>query len=261
MDSGKDQGLGTETIVEAYQKAHLNNPDGYLPENHSYMREDVILHMYEIMLLFRKAFLANGWSAREMGEKKILEVGCAWGYRLNQLTGFDLHHENLCGIDLLPQYVEMARRRYPGIRFEQMSATQMSFDDNSFDFSCAVMALSAMLDPKVIDDSLAEMCRVTRHSVLIVDDSNPAHENRRDGALYFKGIDPSRLQKLVDMGLAESVRELGSFWSTSATAWKLNSVLRKVGLESVAYAVAIRTLARHSHKAWLIKLNKETLDQ
>jgi ubiquinone/menaquinone biosynthesis C-methylase UbiE len=244
----------TERAVEAYRTACLENPAGYSPANHGFAREDVILQTYEILLLFRRAYAAAGWNPAAIENKRLLEVGCAWGLRLQQLLGFNMRPENLHGIDLQPTWIDRARATNPAIHWEVMSATALRHADQSFDASVAVMALSAMLEPKVIDAALAEMCRVSREFVLVIDNFEPDYENRTGGVLYFKGVEPGRVERLAARSDVAEVRRIGSFWTTRPWAWRLVARLGRVGLTSVAYAVAVRLLAPHSHRAYLVRL-------
>ena len=161
-----------------------------LPSNHCLTREDVILQMYEIALVFRRAFARVGWDAAALEHKRLLEVGCGWGLRLQQVLGFNTRPQNLVGIDLQPTWIERARTTNPAIRWETMSATSLSFTDRSFDASFAVMALSAMIDPEVMRAALGEIVPVSREFVVIVDNFEPSYENRAHGAVYFRGVEP-----------------------------------------------------------------------
>lgn len=244
---------GSERTVAAYRAAHLSNDGGYSARTHSFMREDVVLHMYEIALLLRTAFVALGWSEPDLARKRVLEVGSAWGFRLNQLLGFPFDPGHLCGIDLIPEYVEAARRLNPAIRFETMSATALEFEPRAFDLSLAVMALSAMPDDDVVSAALAEMCRVSREALLLIDNFEPAFTDARRDVVYFRGVDPSHVERLRSRADVASVTRIGSFWTTSRAAWRLHGLLRRVA-PSVAYALAIRLLGRHSHRAYLVRL-------
>jgi hypothetical protein len=248
-------GPGERRTIEAYRAAHLSDEGGYSRRTHSFMREDVVLHMYEISLLLRRAFETLGWAPAAMGEKRVLEVGSAWGLRLNQLLGFPFDPARLCGIDLLAEYVEEARRLNPAIRFETMSATAMTFPDDGFDLSLAVMALSAMLDPAVIDAALDEMCRVSREALVLVDSFQAGVEDSRRGAVFFRSVAPAHLERIARRPDVVSVTRLGTFWTASHGAWRVHRVLQRVA-PSVAYAVAVRLLARHSHHAYLVRLAK-----
>jgi ubiquinone/menaquinone biosynthesis C-methylase UbiE len=249
-----DSSSGTERIVEAYRRACIDRPGGYSSAGHSFTREDVVLQMYEVLLLFRKAFIKAGWDSDALAEKRLLEVGCAWGLRLQQLLGFNTRPDNLYGIDLQDSYIAEARRNHPGIHYAVMSATEMSYADGTFDASFAVMALSAMIEPAIIDASLAEMCRVSRRFVLVIDNFEPSYQNTAEGATFFKGVERGRVEKLASRHDVRAVTVLGSFWTTRRTAWRLVSALSRVGLGSLAYALVVRLLAPHSHRAYLVEL-------
>jgi ubiquinone/menaquinone biosynthesis C-methylase UbiE len=250
------QSEAIEGIVSAYRSAHLDDKSGYSPETHNFLRQDVILHMYEIMLLFRRAFEISGIGMEDLQAARCLEVGCAWGFRLNQLLGFNLQPSQLAGIDLIPEYIDRARATFPRMNFSVMSATRMEFGDKSFDFSFAAMALSAMLDEAIIDASLDEMCRVSKRFVLLIDNFEPAHEDRRNGAVFFRGVSPSRIERLAGRPDVKDVRNLGSFWSTDHLPWRIYNALNRLGLDSLSYALAVRAWPRHSHRAYLISLRQ-----
>jgi ubiquinone/menaquinone biosynthesis C-methylase UbiE len=243
-----------DRIVEAYGTACLEDPAAYSPVNHTFARADVALLSCEVMLLFGKAFAAAGWDPETINGKRLLEVGCAWGLRLQQLLGFNLRPQNLYGIDLQAKWIEHARTTNPAIHWDVMSATSLSHPDRSFDAAFAVMALSAMLDPAVVDAALAEMCRVSREFVLVVDNFDPAYENRGRGAVFLKGIDAAHIERLAQRSDVAEVRLLGKLWTTRPWAWRLAARLERIGLGSVAYAVAVRMLAPHSHRCYLVRL-------
>ena len=56
-----EAGEAERRVVEAYAAAQLSDASGYSSATHSFMREDVILHMYEILMLLRQAFLGLRW--------------------------------------------------------------------------------------------------------------------------------------------------------------------------------------------------------
>jgi hypothetical protein len=255
--AGRPRSVPTDRIVEAYRRACLGRPGGYSPANHSYAREDVILQTYEILLLLRRAFRRVGWDAEALARCRLLEIGCAWGLRLGQLVGFNATPENLWGIDLQPSWVDLARARHPAMHFEVMSATEMTFDDRSFDASFAILALSAMLEPEIVDAALAEMCRVSRTCVVVIDNFRPAYSDSACGVTFFRGVDPSRVEQLASRADVRRVCRLGSFWTTSRSAWRTVGLLSRVGLGAIAYAAVVRLLGRHSHRGYLIELAPE----
>ncbi|MDE2238007.1 MAG: class I SAM-dependent methyltransferase, partial [Elusimicrobia bacterium] len=182
-------------VGDGYRQALLRT-GFYTSRAHSLLREDCVLHMYEIMDAARRIFVRLGWDAARIERASVLEVGCAWGLRLNQMPGFGLRPENMHGIDLLEEYIAEARKSNPGISYEVMSGTDLKFGDGAFDFSMAVMSLSAMIDGRLIDQVLAEMCRVSREFVLVCDNFDPNYRNLRNGKTVLKGVSTRHVEKL-----------------------------------------------------------------
>ncbi len=178
--------LEVRDCIDRYQHAHFSDDEGYQPSNHNLMREDIILQMYEYALLFQKSFSLAGWNKKNIPSKRVLEVGCAWGLRLNQLLGFNFTPENLVGIDLQKEYLEKAKLINPLINYEIMSATDINFPDKTFDCSLACVVLQAMIDDLIIDRSLSEMCRVSKEFILIIDIFDKKYSAQRNGSIYLK---------------------------------------------------------------------------
>lgn len=238
-----------------YQQAHFSDETGYQPHNHNFLREDVVLQMYEYMQIFRRSFSLVGWSSQDLSSKKLLEIGSAWGLRLNQLLGFNLDPGNLFGIDIQEEYVRQARQLNPSIKFEVMSATQIKYPDKHFDCSFACVTLQAMMDDAIIAQSLSEMCRVSREFILVADVFDPKYSAERNGSVYLKGVDIKHIRNLAGTESVHQVHLISSFWTTSNASWRIFRLLRRIGLSTLpAYALAINLLAKHSHRAYLVKL-------
>ena len=84
----------------------------------------------------------------------VLEVGCGTGLVLERIGSFA---RSARGVDLSPGMLEKAKSR--GLDVIEASATQLPFDDNSFDVTCAFKVLAHVAD---INTALNEMARVTR---------------------------------------------------------------------------------------------------
>jgi ubiquinone/menaquinone biosynthesis C-methylase UbiE len=93
--------------------------------------------------------------------KEVLEVGCGTGLILARLAR---HAQHARGVDLSPGMLESARQR--GLDVVVGSATDLPFDDASFDLVCSFKVLAHVPD---ITRALSEISRVTRpggHMVL-----------------------------------------------------------------------------------------------
>jgi SAM-dependent methyltransferase/ribosomal protein S18 acetylase RimI-like enzyme len=95
-----------------------------------------------------------------LGEARVLDVGCAHGYLLEKLIEWGAAPSRIAGVDLLPDRVEAARSRCPGIRVDLGSAEVLDHADGSFDVVIASTLFSSILDRDVSAAVAAEMLRV-----------------------------------------------------------------------------------------------------
>ncbi|NUO53205.1 MAG: class I SAM-dependent methyltransferase [Polyangiaceae bacterium] len=92
--------------------------------------------------------------------RDILEVGCGTGLLLERFARFGRRAR---GIDLSEGMLERARAR--GLDVVQGSATELPFEDASFDVACSFKVLAHIPD---VDKALAEMARVVRPGGYVV---------------------------------------------------------------------------------------------
>lgn len=89
----------------------------------------------------------------------VLDVGCGTG---SHLEGYVAMGAACSGIDLSPAMLAVARRRLPpDVVLEHGDATDLPFDDETFDLVIASLFLHE-LDPDALAAVLGEMARVTR---------------------------------------------------------------------------------------------------
>jgi hypothetical protein len=246
-----------QDCINRYQNAHFSDENGYQPANHNLMREDVILQMVEYALIFQKAFSRAGWNSRNIPSKKVLEVGSAWGIRLNQLLGFNFKPDLLFGIDLQEEYIAQAKSLNPLIHYDVMSATDIQYPDKYFDCSLACVVMQAMIDDEIITKTLSEMCRVTKDFILVIDIFDPKYSAQRNGSVFLKGVDVKHIMSLRTVERVEQVNLIGSFWTTNSLSWKIYRLFNRIGLSSISYTLIIRLLAKHSHKAYFVQLKHD----
>jgi ubiquinone/menaquinone biosynthesis C-methylase UbiE len=86
--------------------------------------------------------------------KDVLEVGCGTGLVLSRIAGF-AHCAR--GVDLSPRMLDHARARQLDVQLG--SATDLPFENDTFDVSCSFKVLAHVRD---IELALAEMVRVVR---------------------------------------------------------------------------------------------------
>lgn len=130
-----------------------------------------------------------------LANKNILDVGCGSGTQLGRFISYGAQPENLAGIDLLAERIELARSSYPSIDWRVGSAHQLPFPDASFNLVMLFTMFSSILDRSLRQSIADEIWRVRKPDGLILcydfafsNPRNPAVEgiSRRELQLLFK---------------------------------------------------------------------------
>jgi ubiquinone/menaquinone biosynthesis C-methylase UbiE len=119
-----------------------------------------------------------GWSTAALNRRalelapagpgdRVLDVGCGTGAHL---AGYRERGADCTGLDLSPAMLEVARRRLPGADLRIGDATDLPFDDGSFDLVLATLFLHE-LAPDARSMALTEMARVAADDgrVVVID--------------------------------------------------------------------------------------------
>jgi len=102
---------------------------------------------------------------------KILDAGCGTGVVASRLA--DRGYE-VTGLDPSAGMLEYLRERDPRVEAVQGSATQLPFEDGSFDLTFCVAVMHHIANPEDVHSALIEMVRVTRlGGLILVWDHNP----------------------------------------------------------------------------------------
>jgi len=110
---------------------------------------------------------------------RILDIATGTG---KQAFAFAKKGYEVFGIDLSEEMLRVAKKNntYKNVKFDVADATNLPFEDNSFDVSCVSFALHDMI-PTIREKALKEMVRVTKPkgTIVIVDYSLPENKIRR----------------------------------------------------------------------------------
>jgi len=138
----------------------------------------------------------------------VLEVGCGTGLLLERIARFA---ERCSGVDLSPGMLEKARAR--GLEVREASATDLPFEDDSFDVVCSFKVLPHVRE---IRSALREMMRVVRPGgTMVAEFYNPwslralakrlgpagaISANTNEDAVYTRFDQPTRVARLLPPG-------------------------------------------------------------
>lgn len=98
----------------------------------------------------------------DVGQMTLLEVGCSSGFYADVLKARQLD-TRYAGCDYSPAFVDMARRRQPGLRFDVEDATSLAYPDGSFDI---VVSGCCILHIHEYEGAIREASRVARRYIL-----------------------------------------------------------------------------------------------
>ena len=99
-----------------------------------------------------------------LADKRILDVGCGAGKPLLRFLQYGARPENLFGVDLLEDEVNVARELAPHLHFEVADARQLPFEDETMDLVLGFTLFSAIQSSSIREDVAGEMLRVLRPS-------------------------------------------------------------------------------------------------
>lgn len=152
--------------------------------------------------------------------KRILDVGCGNGYWAGQMKA---RGAEVVGIDGSTMGLEYARREHPGIRFEQMLATDTLLKDLGvppFDGVIAVEVIEHIFDPRGFVDACSKALKPGGTLVL----TTPFHGYWKNLALALAGKWDFHHTALMDGGHVK-------FWSRQT----LSALLTEMGYRNITF--------------------------
>jgi ubiquinone/menaquinone biosynthesis C-methylase UbiE len=100
-------------------------------------------------------------SANKKKIKTILDLGCGPGFYCSMLQ--EMGYE-VTGADYSETTIDIARKRYPGIKFLVEDGYDMNLDDKSFDLVISIGALQCVYE---YEKFLSEMTRIAGKAIII----------------------------------------------------------------------------------------------
>jgi SAM-dependent methyltransferase len=139
-----------ERIRSAYRARDADSGTPYRWDNPGY-----VAYLQSVERAVLRALAHVGFS---LEGTRVLDVGCGSGYFLHRFQEYgagDCH-----GIDLMENRVAEGRERYPTLKLDVGSATEMPYGNAAFDLVTQFTCLSSILDDDVRLGVAGEMRRV-----------------------------------------------------------------------------------------------------
>lgn len=151
-----------ERITKVYERRKIAQKD----KLYSYFNKAnlFIIHQRERKLL--EILTRVGFS--DLSDKKILDVGCGTGGLLRDFIKYGATPENLYGIDLLKDRIEVGRHLSPNIHFECADASNQPYESEFFDIVMQSTVFTSILDGKMRKNIAKEMLRVLKPEGMIL---------------------------------------------------------------------------------------------
>jgi hypothetical protein len=120
----------------------------------------------------RSKFLRRFLDTIDFNSKTIMEVGFGPGGNLRHIA---MNHRPrfIYGADISQTMYDIASRNlhsYPNVRLAKIDGSRLPFDSQSVDLTCTATVLQHVTDPTMLRSLVADICRVTRDTVIIMED-------------------------------------------------------------------------------------------
>jgi SAM-dependent methyltransferase len=141
-----------ERIRAAYRERDAAERTPYRWDNPGY-----IIYMQSIERALLRAFSDAGV---QLSGARVLDVGSGNGYFLHRLREYGAGE--CYGLDLMENRITDGKARYPSLELRVGSATELPFEDGSFDLVTQFTCLSSILDWEVRRSVANEMLRAAK---------------------------------------------------------------------------------------------------
>jgi len=157
---------------------------------------------------------------------RVLDVGCGSGYFLHRLREYGAG--DCVGIDLLEERIAAGRERYPALDLRVGSATELPFEDGSFELVSQFTCLSSIVDDDARRAAAREMRRVAGADgwVLSFDMRRPGRSG--GGGTPTVGLDERDLRALF--GEPRLLRRVGPGFAVAQLAGRRQLIAQLLGL-------------------------------
>ncbi len=139
-------------------------------KNYSYLwnplRSNVALYYNSIWQMRIGRFFLN--ERLQADKVRILDAGCGIGDKVGYLIMLGFLQNNIVGIDLFPDDLAIAKKKYAGVKWIDGNCNRMEFADESFDYILASTLFSSVLCLETKKSIATEFKRVLKRTGKII---------------------------------------------------------------------------------------------
>ncbi len=132
---------------------------------------------------------------------KVLELACGSANDYRYFDSYGLaRFLDYTGIDLNDNNIDNARKRFPGVRFDQGSMLDLPYESGSFDYVLA-FDIFEHLSLQAMEHAIAEAVRVTRRGFLVaffIMTSALEHKEQPRGDYHWNVLSVHRIRELME---------------------------------------------------------------
>lgn len=150
-----------QSEVSRIRAAYARREHAFPKDRYSLFREENLLSHLELQREIVRLLRHSQHSHLERA--RVLDVGCGRGFWLRQFIQWGARPNNLFGIDLLQERVRDGKQLCPeGTTLQWGDASELEFEDNSFDLILQFTVFTSILDPGMKKNVASEMHRVLK---------------------------------------------------------------------------------------------------
>lgn len=142
----------------------------------------------------RSKFLCRFLDTIDFQSKTIMEVGFGPGGNLRHIAT-RRHPHLILGVDISQTMYDIAERNlrpYENVRLAKIDGTHLPFDSRSVDLSFTTTVLQHITDATMLKALVEDICRVTRGTVIIMEDIGYHEELGGEGAWINRTVNAYR---------------------------------------------------------------------
>lgn len=150
-----------QTEVSRIRAAYARRNQAVPEDRYSFFREENLLVHAELQKGILR--LLRRFRHTELNQEKVLDVGCGRGFWLRQLIQWGATPNNLFGIDLLEERIQVGKEFCPlGVTLQWGDASNLEFEDGTFDLILQFTVFTSILDLGMKKKVATEMSRVLK---------------------------------------------------------------------------------------------------